>query len=93
MLFRPKDGKMCCLGFYALACGYDQTEIEQVETPQHLPDKDDMVRELLDDMGDNSDVCEELMEINDDQHRSNEVRETDLTDAFESIGITVEFVD
>lgn len=28
MLLRPSDGKMCCMGFYALACGATREEIE-----------------------------------------------------------------
>lgn len=30
------DGKMCCLGFHALACGYTNEQMEGVRTPMSL---------------------------------------------------------
>jgi hypothetical protein len=33
-LLRPMDGKMCCLGFFALACGYRPTEIQRTGDPE-----------------------------------------------------------
>ncbi len=34
VLYRESDGKMCCLGFYALALGASQKDICQVSEPQ-----------------------------------------------------------
>lgn len=31
-LLRRSDGKMCCMGFYALACGYDVEDIVGVKS-------------------------------------------------------------
>jgi hypothetical protein len=32
-LLSPRDGKMCCLGFYALACGLTENDIRDQLTP------------------------------------------------------------
>lgn len=35
-LLRKEDGKMCCLGFLALACGYTKEEIRGKSSPSDL---------------------------------------------------------
>lgn len=38
-LLRGSDGKMCCLGFYGLACGLEPKEIKGMEAPFNLPEE------------------------------------------------------
>lgn len=42
-LVRKRDGKMCCLGVYLKACGFEEDDMEEVCTPKgmapHLLDK------------------------------------------------------
>jgi hypothetical protein len=35
-LLRSSDGKMCCLGFFSLACGLTQDQIKDVQAPKQL---------------------------------------------------------
>jgi hypothetical protein len=36
LLLRRGDGKMCCLGFYGLACGLKETDILGISNPNYL---------------------------------------------------------
>ena len=36
MLLRPSDSKMCCLGFFGIACGLKEGQIYEVEDPSSL---------------------------------------------------------
>ena len=36
-LLRPSDGKMCCLGFYALSVGLSPEKITDISTPVGIP--------------------------------------------------------
>lgn len=74
---------MCCLGFYALACGANREEIMNVPDLWHF----DFIR--VDD-GAGEDM---LMEINDDPAISDDKREEKLTQKFQQHGIKVNFVD
>jgi hypothetical protein len=35
-LLLSRTGKMCCLGFYALACGFEEKHIKNIPGPQEL---------------------------------------------------------
>lgn len=32
-LYRPRDGKMCCLGVYLEACGFEKVDMADIATP------------------------------------------------------------
>lgn len=87
-LLRKEDGKMCCLGFYAKACGLTDDDIVGQPNPsgvnRALPD------EMLWLFGqqNNSDECLRLMEEND----SSEVSESKISEIFAKNGVEVEFV-
>lgn len=90
-LLREADGKMCCLGFLALACGAEVDDICSYSSPKDThnvswPDG------LLGDMDckQNTEVCGTLMNIND--RVSDEEREIRLTEEFKKLDIEVEFI-
>lgn len=80
-LLRKNDGKMCCIGFYALQVGYTPTDIEDIQTPPSLSQqgaelKPDMLRLVTEQLNYQlkkpyhtrylaNEVCADLMEIND----------------------------
>lgn len=88
-LLRLDNGKMCCLGFYALACGltpeaiqdeclYRQLSIEaQAELPHELLEKA---------------LHQFLVMTNDSPELSDHRREKLITDNFATIGVAVEFI-
>jgi len=39
MLLRPTDGRMCCMGFYALACGATEDQISELRSLAELDDE------------------------------------------------------
>lgn len=93
-----EDGKMCCLGFYARACGLRKQDILDMSDPEQCTSvKNKKWNTFLidDDDGsdDNSQYCWELMEANDDKNLSDKKREKKLTSTFKKAGVKVEFVD
>jgi hypothetical protein len=98
-LLRSEDGKMCCLGFYGLACGAKPRDIRDVSAPADLAgrvfpgwltrvDSDDGCDSIA-----NSPDAAMLMNINDEIHMSDNQRERELSEIFARHGIDVEFVD
>jgi hypothetical protein len=90
-LLRPSDGKMCCLGFYGLACGLSADQICGAGSPRTALGGLAMwpawmrmaaaASHLSDDAAD-------LMEINDDVGD-----ESRIAAIFAKHGVTVRFVD
>ena len=102
-LLRKVDGKMCCLGFLGLACGYTQDQISGITSPAGLAANgigDAMYPSKLQSykpgrrLGHGySPEADELMGINDDVTMKDHDREARLTERFKMIGVEVEFVD
>ena len=90
-------GKMCCLGFYALACGYNPTEIEDYAEPETLAKNAcGAVRpgyKWLLEGKENSPQAMNLMEVNDSTLFTNEHREAFIQTEFAKQGIAVTFED
>lgn len=86
-LLRPSDGKMCCLGFVGLACGLTAKELTNKSAPLDVPSS------LWPDFLQQTDGSDRFVEINDDEHISDVVREADLRLEFEKHGVRVEFID
>ena len=59
-LFRPSDGKMCCLGFYSLVCGLTKEEIADASDLTDIFDKPPELRQLQ-----QSELDVKLMDVND----------------------------
>jgi hypothetical protein len=97
-LLRPKDQKMCCLGFFCLAAGIERDRIWMKTTPQVLcRDEEQIPHELqglVDSMGKptNSALCTSLIEVNDDNSITDEEREQGIIRLFAKIGHEVTFV-
>jgi hypothetical protein len=89
-LLRKEDGKMCCLGFYALAAGLTEDMIlEEGKLPVS-----EKIHEGFFDMSDPSSECYSLMAINDEKNipYSEKSRERLIKESFEQFGIEVEFI-
>lgn len=97
-LLRPKDGKMCCVGFAALALGHTEDEIR---------DRRCVVKHIYDEQlsgdaalakfgpqwgGDATDgVLFRLYDINDAEHATDGEREGRVVALFAKVGVDVEF--
>lgn len=101
-LLMNKDGHKCCLGFYVRACGYKKAlkgkacpddEIQVPREAKWLLDSVDEQRHLRLKDYYNSNACNNLMMINDNEHFPQSERELKLTKLFAKQGITVIFVD
>lgn len=105
VLYRPNDGRMCCLGFYCKAKGFSKTEMEGLSSPEELTYDSALdskrikkIEALLEktpegyysDYIDNE-ICRSLVDINDDEKRSDTVREKMIKTRFKKIGVDVEF--
>lgn len=99
-----KDGKMCCLGFYAKQCGYTDKDILYKGGPASINDgeksefsSNNPIRRLLRSNDNvifetNNGICWSLMHTNDDCTITDEVRKQNITEIFKEIGVEVEFV-
>lgn len=94
------EGKKCCLGFLALACGYTEAELHgnpclsdlaalgNVKYPAALRDYDKDHNFIED-----SSECDAIMDDNDDVDISDEQRERYLKQKFSKIKIAINFED
>lgn len=91
-LLREKDGKMCCLGFYALACGMEKEDIVgrggprsvTMTTDTPLPEQ---MQWLMCGPAEHSGDATALMVEND-----NHAKEERIAELFAKHGVEVEFV-
>lgn len=92
VLHRAADGKMCCLGFYGQACGVTVEEMGDLTSPSRLANGN-WPAWLVDKIEGNSNVCIELMSVNDRQGTDSAIRESHITEVFHNNGVDVTFVD
>jgi hypothetical protein len=93
-LFRSRDGKQCCLGFYMEACAVPRQKITSVMTPMGFrPELRTQVPGWLfnEDHNNISDVCNSLMLVNDIEHENHSDKEERITSLFKKAGIEVTF--
>lgn len=95
-LLRETDQKMCCLGFYSLACGLTQNQIRGLRglttvayMEEELPEG---LKWLVNARKDNSEQALSLMEANDSEMWDDEERERVIAAKFAEYGVEVEFV-
>ncbi len=99
-LHSPQNHKQCCLGFYMRDLGFPLAEINGRGTPS------DVVTHLFEDSDcrvpvpglvkkDNRDttLCCKLINVNDSDKITDEVREAKITKLFAKMGVKVKFVD
>jgi hypothetical protein len=97
-LLRNEDGKLCCLGFYAQACGLETEAITNVATPAQVPKYANIWGDgacWLFDESNVSSTCNDLMMINDEKlpfFDSEKEREEQVAAIFAKHGVQVEFV-
>lgn len=103
-LLRPSDGKMCCLGFYGLACGLSEERILDVGEPCELSRAfpDWLVENVPNDwnarypdepelLTHNTGAASSLMSDNDSTEIDDSERERRITETFAFHGVEVEF--
>ena len=89
---------MCCLGFYARACGFKKKDISNRCSPESLSEtldnKDSVWNSfLLSDTDNDSFECEQLMMANDDEDYVDDYREERIKQLFKRQNIKVNFID
>jgi hypothetical protein len=90
-LQRESDGKRCCLGFYAIACGYSEADIINIPTPWRLQSETE--QQSIPSRANHTLAFHALMEKNDDTCTDDAEKERFIIEEFSRIGITVTFVD
>lgn len=90
------EGKRCCLGFFAQACGYSDKQMRGMATPYgvqryYRTENVDWQTMLNKEQGDSSVEAYKLMSINDDLSSTDEEKEKCITQIFSQLGIEVEF--
>jgi hypothetical protein len=80
-------GKMCCLGFYSLACGLTKGQIANVEMPSNIAEMLPVEMAWL-----LSRTAVEIAKVNDDSLMSDAEREKYLTEKFATHDVEVEFI-
>jgi len=99
-LLNSETGKMCCLGFFGLACGLTPEQIKGESAPDRGLEKHRQAwrdREaaswLFNENGRSAD-CSDLMTYNDLlNYKSEAIREDDIARTFAKNGVTVTFID
>lgn len=92
-LLRPKDQKMCCLGFLAIKRGASKEDILGQKDPSYTAGNVSWPKKLYArDTCYMTDLCSEMITVNDGR-MPNDRREEKLRGLFRKIGITLRFVD
>jgi hypothetical protein len=90
-LLRPNDGKMCCLGFFGLACGLEEDDLADMSVPG---DVSSLAKSRWPDWLTACSIVsgrapqDDLMEEND-----TDANERTIAEIFAEHGVEVEFVD
>lgn len=95
LLLRERDSKMCCLGFYSLALGFDEEDIREYASPDEVDGEVEYPEWMYRDDGHcdmlSRDVVD-LMVVNDAKSIWDPDRERSITSIFARNGVEVEFV-
>jgi hypothetical protein len=89
-LLRSRDGKMCCLGFFAKALGYPDACLRELGL---MSEFNDMAPDWLLERDCGVRVENSLTAVNDAPHFSDFMREAFIKETFAKHGVEVEFVD
>lgn len=97
-LLRSKDGKKCCVGFFANACGLNDDVIKNradLVSINHNINFDENLNKLIIDgiLRLNNDISCNIYKTNDDKYLCDGEREPLLATYFKEIDVDVEFVD
>jgi hypothetical protein len=107
-LLRPSDKKMCCLGFYGIACKVSEDSLMSCTTPDGLNGEGASFwlwtkakkggawlfsrKNYLPNRNVISQACQKLMKANDNIDLPEANREQEIADLFFQHGVEVEFV-
>jgi hypothetical protein len=91
-LLRRADGKMCCLGFLALACGATETDLCNIRSPGET-NSVKWPAQMIDGNLQDSLYCSDIMNINDSSLTNDSYKEKTLTEIFNATDIEVTFED
>jgi hypothetical protein len=91
-LLLNNNDKMCCLGFYARACGLKKKDILDVTEPCDVDQGKEKLSLLLNRRENNNQVCNQLIHINDNLKTSDTIKEKAIKNNFSKIGVKVKFV-
>ena len=90
---RDDDKCRCCLWFFANACGLSDKDIENIATPDEVPE-DLIIPEINEwDTLFVDDKDQKMMNVNDDETLSDKDREEQLIVLFDKAGHEIVFVD
>jgi len=92
-LFRPRDNKMCCLGFYGKACGLSEEQMSHQAFPSEVEGYMTKAPWLAKGADELRSVSDFLMLANDSKSLSESDREKKIADIFAQHGVEVEFID
>lgn len=103
-LIRSDDKKMCCLGFYGIACGFKEGDLIDEPEPQSVFDGDNNTKITANLWpswlyGENDGevkqtiACLTLIQTNDSEMIGEVEREIKISAVFAHHGVTVKFVD
>ena len=94
VLLRRQDGKMCCLGFYGIACGIPVERLTGIPSPCRLANEVGIrMPDMVADTGHNSMLAASLIDTNDSEILLEHEREAKIAAGFKEIGVTVTFED
>lgn len=92
---RDNEDKMCCLGFYARACGYKVEDLYQAMMPDELVDpdneEDNLFPEWVFKTNNEKSTVNRLVYFNDSEKISDKVREEKIAYWFAREGVKVTF--
>lgn len=91
-LLRPRDCRMCCLGFFGRALGAAEETINDHEAPYFARGVNWPEWVFTADRRGHTGDIRALMDINDDESLGESIRESRIAEIFARHGITVEFV-
>ena len=87
---------MCCLGFLAQACGYDEAELLRQPSPHYVRERagvNKFPKGMFDEFGNHHLTVGELIASNDGVARSEYEREKSIAYLMSRLGVEVSFVD
>jgi len=80
-----ESGKLCCLGFLALACGAQREQLDGAPMPEDAPDVK-WPKGIVKQQGGDTPLCRKIAKVNDDPRISDAMRSARLRPLFKRIG-------
>lgn len=91
-LYRPEDGKKCCLGFLALANGATMGSISSRNFPMDISPTVRHGATAMLALDENENLVDDLVEVNDNRYLRWNLREKKIKTLMKRVGVEVTFV-